>query len=200
MSNGDGDPRKPQILIGIDDSPPTQAAVSHVLDVFSACECKPHVTLLTVIEHARPAGFDCGEPALTMDSATMPAVPQAGLAGLALEQRRRVAQQILDGYARQFAAGGWPGDRVVTEVVDGVFTHSAIAEVIAREAQDRQMDIVVVGRTPHGRLFQALLRSTGERLLLRLNTVTVWVVGSPGDQAERSGGSPSTVLPDSKTG
>ncbi|NOG53555.1 MAG: universal stress protein [Planctomycetes bacterium] len=97
---------------------------------------------------------------------------------------RQAAQCVLDRYARQFTDAGWQADQVLCEIVDGVFSHSAIAEVMAREAQDRDMDIVVVGRTPHGRLFQALLRSTGERLLLHLNTVTVWIVGTPDDQPE----------------
>jgi nucleotide-binding universal stress UspA family protein len=85
--------------------------------------------------------------------------------------------------AEMLASAGWPGDRIDRRAVPGGFSKAVIADVIAYTAREEKARVVVVGRTRHGRLHEALLKSMGERLTHYLPGTTVWVVGTP-DEAD----------------
>jgi len=177
------------LLIGVDESSASAAAVQHVIDVFGSGEAKPSVTLMRVLELPRPAGLDCGEPSLSWEGAGLPAVPSpVSDLSESTKKRQQAARDRIQPLADMLTGAGWSEDEVSIVIVDGVFTHASIADQLAQEARDRGVDIVVVGRTPRGRFYQALLKSTGQRLIQHLHRISVWIVGVVGDEDDQGDG------------
>jgi len=179
-------PRKDwTLLVGADLTEPTRNAIHHVNAVFEGCPAdeRPRVVLFTVVEQAIAPGAEFGEPSFAWDaggvSGMTPPVDDAEM-----ERIEQSALAKLDPLERMLTEAGWSAERIERRAAPGGFSKALIADVIAYHARENDARIVVVGRTRHGRLHEALLKSIGERLTHYLPGITVWVVGTPEHENE----------------
>ena len=164
-----------RILVGVDDSAATDAAIDQIIRMFPGDD-KPSVMLLHVIDQPAPTGFEAAASAMALDAGAMPAVPAA----FSLEdakQWQELAKKRMERFVARLSSAGWAEDRIERHAAVGGLTHAAVADALAEQAKSLDADIVVVGRTKHGTLHEALLKSTGERVVHYCRSVTVWVVG-----------------------
>ncbi|MCC6906423.1 MAG: universal stress protein [Phycisphaerales bacterium] len=163
-----------RILVGVDDSDSARAAMAHVAAVFPGAN-KPQLTLLHVLVQAIPPSIEFVDPSMIWDGAGLPpalATETAEQIASQKEAARQRVQRLFD----EIVPGNWPADRLEVLVVEGGFTRAAIAEIITYQAKQSSADVVVVGRTRHGALHEALIKSTGERLVHACKATAVWVV------------------------
>jgi len=167
-----------KVLVGLDDSGSARAAVSHVLRVFGGAE-KPQLNLLHVLVQKIPAHLEFIDPSMIWDGAGLPSA-------LATETAEQIAQEKEAANKRvgelfdDLGGSDWPRNRLTITVLEGGFTRAAIAEILTWHAREINADIVVVGRTHHGALHDAFIRSTGERLVHACKGTAAWVVGAAG--------------------
>lgn len=165
-----------RVLIGLDDSDSARAAVAHVAHVFAGPE-KPQLTLLHVLVQAIPASVEFVDPSMIWDGAGLPQALDAESAEQ-IAQNKHAAVTRMRELFRSVAGGEWPESRLTVSVVEGGFSRATIAEVVTYHAREGKADIVVVGRSNHGALHDALIKSTGERLVHACKGTAVWVVGA----------------------
>lgn len=167
-----------RILIGVDESDSTHLAIEHVLEVFSAAETKPSILLLHILEQPLPTGIEFVDPTMVWEAggltARTPAIDAEGIAA-----QKKTAEQRVRPLVQSFLDAGWSESDVTCRVVEGGYSRAAVAELLAFEARENTVDIVVIGRTRHGKLHEALIKSTGQRLVNQLRRITIWVVGGP---------------------
>lgn len=164
------------VLVGVDESDSARAAIAHVTRVF-ADSAKPRLTLLHVLVQAIPPSVEFIDPSMIWDGAGLPPTLSTETAEQ-LAQNKRTARERIEALFRAMAGDQWADAHVEVAVVEGGFTRAAIAEIVTYQARETQADIVVVGRSRHGALHDALIRSTGERLVHACKATAVWVVGS----------------------
>ena len=149
---------------------------------------RPRVVLFKVIEQALAPGAEFGEPTFAWEAGGVSGVTPP-VADEDFAQIERAAMRELDQVEKLLVEAGWSADRIERKVAPGGFSKALIADVIAYHAREEKARVVVVGRTRHGRLHEALLKSIGERLTHYLPGITVWVVGSSeDDDGENRGG------------
>jgi len=178
------------ILLGADMTEPTLNAAGHINRVFEGlgADDRPRVVLFKVIEQALAPGAEFGEPTFAWEAGGVSGVTPP-VADEDFAQIERAAMRELDQVEKLLVEAGWSADRIERKVAPGGFSKALIADVIAYHAREEKARVVVVGRTRHGRLHEALLKSIGERLTHYLPGITVWVVGSSeDDDGENRGG------------
>lgn len=164
------------VLVGIDDSASANCALAKVFEVFANASPKPQLLLLHVLVQKIPPHLEYIDPTMVWDGAVLPVALQSQTT----EELARVIERTKTHYQAwvdRAVAAGWPTDRASFDAVEGGFTRAAIAEILAYQARERGATLIVVGRTHHGALHDALIRSTGERLVHYAKGLTVWIVG-----------------------
>lgn len=169
------------VLIGLDDSDSARAAVGHVVQVFAGPD-KPRLTLLHVLVQAIPASVEFVDPSMIWDGAGLPQAMGTESAEQIAQNKQAAATRVRELF-RSVAGGDWPENRLTVTIVEGGFSRATIAEVVTYHAREGKADIVVVGRSKHGALHDALIKSTGERLVHTCKGTAVWVVGTGTDAA-----------------
>ena len=164
------------VLIGVDESESAKAAIAHVIKVFSGAD-KPRLTLLHVLVQAIPPSVEFIDPSMIWDGAGLPPALATETAEQVAQNKARARDRIV-GVFKSMQGDTWPSDRLSITVVEGGFTRATIAEIVTYHARESKADIVVVGRAKHGALHDALIRSTGERLVHTCKGTAVWVVGA----------------------
>ncbi len=171
-----------RVLIGVDDSDSSRAAIAHVAGVFAGPD-KPHLILLNVLVQAIPSSVEFVDPSMIWDGAGLP----SALATETVEEvarRKDAARARVREVFHAVAGDSWPRDQVEIMIVEGGFTRATIAEIVTYYACETSADVVVVGRSKHGALHDALIKSTGERLVHACKATAVWVVAT-GDNAAK---------------
>jgi len=169
------------VLIGVDDSTSARAAVAHVAHIFAGSQ-KPRLTLLHVLAQAIPASVEFVDPSMIWDGAGLPQ-SMATDSAEQIAQSKQAAGTRLRELFRSVAGNDWPETHLTVTVVEGGFSRAAIAEVITFHAREGGADIVVVGRSRHGAFHDALIKSTGERLVHACKGTAVWVVSAGANAA-----------------
>ncbi len=164
------------VLIGVDDSTSARAAVAHVAHIFAGSE-KPRLTLLHVLVQAIPASVEFVDPSMIWDGAGLPPTMATETAEQIAQSKQAAGKRVRELF-RSVAGNDWPENRLTISVVEGGFSRATIAEVITHHAREGGADIVVVGRSRHGALHDALIRSTGERLVHACKATAVWVASA----------------------
>ncbi|GEM_PF-4740786 len=165
-----------RVLIGVDESESARAAIAHVASVFAGPD-KPHLTLLNVLVQAIPSSVEFVDPSMIWDGAGLPpslATESAEEVAAHKDAARDRARSVF----RSVTGDSWPHDRVEITIVEGGFSRATIAEIVTYHARETNADVVVVGRSKHGALHDALIKSTGERLVHACKAIAVWVVAS----------------------
>lgn len=165
-----------KVLIGVDDSDSARAAVSHVLRVFPGPD-RPRLTLVHVLVQKIPPHLEFIDPSMVWDGAGLPTALQTETAEQVARDKQVAAARVREIF-RDLEGGRWPEERLTVIVVEGGFTRAAIAEVLTYQARETGADVVVVGRTHHGALHDALIKSTGQRLVQACKATAAWVVGA----------------------
>ncbi len=176
------DPSSPSarstILIGVDESEPTLAAIRFVTGHFTGTP-RPQVSLVHVL--ALPAvtvmDYSGGGPAFA--GAMMPGVPSEMFGSNDLQAAARASLARMDPLVTELQRAGWSESQVLRRVLAGGVTKAAIADAHVEQAQRDRADVVVVGRTRHGALHDTLMRSTGEKLVHFGRNMTICVVTAP---------------------
>lgn len=179
-----GDSRIRKILVGVNETKSSNLALEHVIEVFGRqTGDRPGIVLLHVIRQPLPGGLEFGEPTLAWEGGGAPPITGHPADEEMLLQQRESAQSLSIKPARaRLIQAGWEEQSVEAQVCEGGFSRAAVAEILAEIAQkDGRIDVIVVGRTRRGRLHEALLKSTGERLVHYACRMTVWVVGTCDD-------------------
>lgn len=166
-----------KVLVGVDDSDSATAAVAHVLRVFPGPE-RPQLVLVHVLVQKIPPHLEFIDPSMVWDGAGLPTALQTETAEHVARDKQAAAERVREIF-RDLDGGRWPEERLTITVVEGGFTRAAIAEVLTFQAREVNADIVVVGRTHHGALHDALIKSTGQRLVQACKATAAWVVGAP---------------------
>ena len=174
------------VLIGVDISDSARAAVAHVAQVFAGSD-KPRLTLLHVLAQAIPPSIEFVDPSMIWDGAGLPATMATETVEQIAHNKQVAAKRVRDLF-RAVAGSDWPESRLTVTVVEGGFTRATIAEVVTYHAHETKADIVVVGRSKHGALHDALIKSTGGRLVHACKGTAVWVVGVGTEAHERGAG------------
>lgn len=165
-----------KVLVGLDDSDSARAAVAHVLKVFAAGQ-KPQLHLLHVLVQKIPPHLEFIDPSMIWDGAGLPSALATQTAEQVAQEKETAHKHVVKLF-EQLGGGAWPQDRLTITVLEGGYTRAAIAEILTYHAREIDADIVVVGRTHHGALHDAFIRSTGERLVHACKGTAAWVVGA----------------------
>lgn len=181
------------ILIGADNTPPTKNAVQHLNHVFEGIppQQRPRLVLFHVIEQALAPGAELGEPTFAWEAGGITGMTSP-ICDADFDRAKDSSIHELLKIEEILLAAGWSANRIRKLAVPGGFSKALIADVIAYHAREEKARVVVVGRTRHGRLHEALLKSIGERLTHYLPGITVWVVGSSDDEDQQGSDSNST--------
>ncbi|MFG0329327.1 MAG: universal stress protein [Phycisphaerales bacterium] len=178
MTQTNGGRRIERVLIGVDDTQSTRAAIDHVVGMFASSSERPQIILLHVIDHPAPTGYEAAASAMALDAGAMPALPVA-FEPEDIDMWKDRAKKKMEPFVDALNDAGWDEKRIERHAAIGGLTHAAVADVLAEQAKQLHADVVVVGRSKHGMLHEALLKSTGERLVHYCRGMTVWVVGNP---------------------
>lgn len=133
-----------KVLLAIDGSPPSAAAVAHVAQ--RSWPADTEVKVLTVIHPAMPLLPD-------------PAFAIAAIHVEQAEELRRQAPMLLGTACEQIRRGA-PNVTVILSMVDGV-----PKDVIVQEARAWGADLIVVGSHGHGRMWSMVLGSVARAVL-----------------------------------
>jgi len=177
------------MIVGADDTEPTRSALNHINRVFAGIpgDDRPELILFRVIEQSLAPGAEFGEPTFAWEAGGVSGITPP-LTGDDFHEIEQTAIKEMDSLERILVHGGWSPTRIKRKAAPGGFSKALIADAIAYHAKEEKARVVVVGRTRHGRLHEAILKSIGERLTHYLPGVSVWVVGScESDGEEKSG-------------
>jgi len=186
------------MMVGADASEPSCYAVNHINRVFAGIpgEDRPRLILFRVIEQALAPGAEFGEPTFAWEAGGVSGITPP-VSDTDFKEMEKAVLQEMNPIEKMLVEGGWSADRMTRKAVPGGFSKALIADVIAYHAREEKARVVVVGRTRHGRLHEAILKSIGERLTHYLPGITVWVVGSCED--EEAEGDKRSAGPSSET-
>ena len=161
------------VVVGVDRHEHTRIALDRLTEVFAGPQW-PLAILLHIIEHDVVA--EASVSSLAGEGVGLP-VSAVALTPEEIEELKRRDLGRMEPLVEYLAGRGWPKDRIECRVRLGGSSKSVIADELSEEAREAKADIVVVGRTRHGKLWEAFLKSTGERLVHYCPGLTVWVVG-----------------------
>lgn len=165
------------IIIGVDESGPTLAAVRFVIRHFGSPP-RPRVALVHVLSIPTVTVMDYSGAGAAFAGAMMPGVPAEMFGSNDLQAAGKAALARMDPLVTDLTRSGWAEDQVLRRVLAGGVTKAAIADALVEQAHRDKGEVVIVGRTHHGLLHDTLLRSTGERLVHFGRDMTVCVVST----------------------